>query len=114
MTHYYTAPIWFSLPISILKKRETGIDIKMINGIKCFSKIVWYVVFKTQGDKEKAKNKKIKLHSIEFKLASTEVERVNYTWVRLFGYPLDSPIEFLQRTMGLYGDLVAVMDDIDG
>ncbi len=33
--------------------------------------------------------------------------------MRLFGYPLDSPIEFLQKTMGLYGDLVAVTDDID-
>ena len=93
--------------------RETGMNIQSIDGIECFSKVVWYVVFKTRGHREKAKNKKIKLYGMEFNLASTEVERVYYTWVRLFGYPLDSPIEFLQKTMGLYGDLVAVTDDID-
>ena len=87
---------------------------KTIDGIECFSKTHWYVVFKQRRDKEQAKNSKITLHGKEFTLVSTEIERPTYTWVRLFGYPLDSPADFLQRTMGLYGELVSITDDIDG
>ena len=49
-------------------------------------------------------------------LESLEYERtkVNYTWVRLYGYPLDSDSIFLQKTLTLYGELNSLIDEMDG
>ena len=61
-----------------------------------------------------ATNTKLQLHGKEFILTSTNINRVNYTWVRLFGYPLDAPVETLRLKMALHGELVSITDDVDG
>ncbi len=93
--------------------KESGIDMESIGGIECFSKEIWFVVFKTRRQREAAKNKTIKLHGLEFQLVITDIERPNYTWVRIFGYPLDSNSTILDKTMSLYGELMSLTDDLD-
>ena len=43
-----------------------------------------------------------------------DIETINYTWVRIFAYPLDANSDFLTKTMQLYGNLVSITDDVDG
>lgn len=107
---------------SVLRKviynslKDGGIDMQTIEGIECFSKTQWYVVFKRRMDVSNAKNKEIEVHGKTYVLLSTEFERqrINYTWVRLYGYPLDSDSTFLRTTMASYGDLVSIVDEMDG
>ncbi|CAB4023935.1 vegetative cell wall gp1-like [Paramuricea clavata] len=96
--------------------KDGGIVMDKIDGIECFSKVAWYIVFTTRQVRTEAKNKIIKLYEKDFVLESLEYERtrVNYTWVRLYGYPLDSDSTFLQKTMTLYGDLNSLIDEVDG
>ena len=42
--------------------KDGGIDTSKIEGIECFSKTLWYVVFKGRLDKRDAKEKKIELY----------------------------------------------------
>lgn len=85
---------------------------KTIDGIECCSKVLWFI--ETRRQREAAKDKTLKLHDIEFRFESTEIERPTYTWVRLFGYPLDSNNDILEKNMRLYGELVSLTDDVDG
>jgi hypothetical protein len=87
-----------------------------IKGIECFSKTSWYVVFTTRQARTAAKNKSIKLYEKDFALESLEYKRtkVNYTWVRIYGYPLDSDSSFLQKTSTLYGELNCLTYEMDG
>lgn len=93
--------------------RESGIHTQNVEGIECFSKVIWYVVFKTKEQRQQAKNKEIKLHNQVFKLQCNEMERPVYRWVRIYGYPLDSRDDILKKTMSLYGELLTVTDDVD-
>ena len=58
----------------------------------------------------------IELYRQKYKLKSMEIERprITYTWVRLYGYPLDAELSFVEKTMRMYGELVTLTDDIDG
>ena len=94
--------------------KTAGVNMTTVEGIECFSKQSWYIVFKTRTAKESYKSKTINLHEKEFKLSSMDIERINYTWVRIFAYPLDANSDFLTKTMQLYGDLVSITDDVDG
>ena len=96
--------------------KEGGIQMDLIEGIECFSKTHWYVVFKTRIAKSDYKNKTIELYGKTYTLASTEFERprIQYTWVRLYGYPLDTDSTYLERAMSIYEELVAVTDEMDG
>ena len=96
--------------------KEGNVDMKTIDGIECFSKTIWYIVFKTKQARAAAKDTEIELHGQKFKLVSTEYERprVTYTWVRLYGYPLDADPTYVEKTMQVYGELVSLTDDIDG
>ena len=87
-----------------------------IEGIECFSKMAWYVVFNTQQARFGAKDIEIELYGQKYKLKNTEVERprITYTWVRLYGYPLDAEPSFVEKTMTMYGELVSLTDDMDG
>ena len=96
--------------------KDGGIDTSRIEGIECFSKTLWYVVFKGRLDKRDAKDKTIELYGKSFTLNSTEYERprIQYTWVRLYGYPLDTDSTFLRKTMEIYGELISLQDEMDG
>ena len=53
----------------------------------------------------------------EFLLKSNDARytaRPNYIFVRIYGYPLDADRETLEQTLGLYGDMVDLTDDVDG
>ena len=96
--------------------KDGGIQTDLIEGIECFSKTHWYVVLKTRIAKRDYKNKTIELYGKTYTLASTEFERprIQHNWVRLYGYPLDTNSTYLERTMSIYGKLVAVTDEMDG
>ena len=96
--------------------KDGGIQTDLIEGIECFSKTHWYVVLKTRIAKRDYKNKMIELCGKTCTLASTKFERprIQHTWVRLYGYPLDTDSTYLERMMSIYGELVAVMDEMDG
>ena len=88
-----------------------------LEGIECYSKTVWYVVFNTRADRQKYKEEKIKLHGQEYELKSNQARftaRPTYIYVRAYGYPLDADRDTLQQTLSLYGDLVELTDDMDG
>jgi hypothetical protein len=42
------------------------------------------------------------------------ISRITYTYVRVYGYPLDSDTETLKQTMEMYGEMVSLTDDMDG
>jgi len=96
--------------------KDGGIKMDTIEGIECFSKVLWYVVFTTRMAKRETKDKTIELYGENYTLSSTEYERprVQYTWVRLYGYPLDTDSTYLQKTMSMYGELVSLTDEMDG
>ena len=54
--------------------KDGGINMKTIDGLECFSKTTWYVVFNTRQARLAAKGKKIKLYNKEFVLEIMEVE----------------------------------------
>jgi hypothetical protein len=96
--------------------KDAGIEMSTIEGIECYSKIVWYVVFNTRADRQKYKEQKIKLHRQEYELKSNEARftaRPTYIYVRAYSYPLDADRDTLQQTPSLYGDLVELTDDMD-
>ncbi|CAB4042080.1 zinc finger CCHC domain-containing 3-like [Paramuricea clavata] len=60
--------------------KEGNIVVKTNDGIECFSKVLWFIVFEIQRQREAAKDKTLKLHNIEFHLESTKIERPTYMW----------------------------------
>ena len=96
--------------------KDGKVKMDTIEGIECFSKMAWYVVFNTRQARFGAKDIETELYGQKYKLKSTEVERprITYTWVRLYGYPLDAEPSFVEKTMRTYGELVSLTDDMDG
>ena len=96
--------------------KDGGVNMDTLEGIECFSQTTWYIVFKTRIAKTEAKDTQIELYGKTYTLASTEYQRprISYTWVRLYGFPLDTDSQYLEKTMSLYGELIAITDEIDG
>lgn len=95
---------------------DAGIDRALIEGIECLSKKLWFIVFKERVQRQKYINKDIQLYLKVFTLKSTDVirpERPRYTYVKVFGYPLDTKADLLEQSLSLYGKLIEVTDDID-
>ena len=96
--------------------KDAGVETSTIEGIECYSKNLWFVVFNTRNDRQKYREHKIKLCEKEFVLNSNEaryISRPTYIFVRAYGYPLDAEREILEQTLSLYGDLVELVDDVD-
>jgi hypothetical protein len=97
--------------------KDAGIDKDSIEGIECFSKTLWYVVFHERATRQKYRELTIKIFEKDYKLKSNEfnfTDRITYTYVRVYGYPLDSDTETLKQTMEMYGEMVSLTDDMDG
>ena len=96
--------------------QDAGINKDSIEGIECFSKILWYIVFNTIEDTTKYSERSITLFEREYTLKSNDryTARPNYIFVRIYGYPLDAERETLEQTLGLYGDMEDITDDVDG
>ena len=97
--------------------KDAGIAKDSIEGIECFSKTLWYVVFHERATRQKYRELTIKIFEKDYKLKSNEfnfTDRITYTYVRVYGYPLDSDTETLKQTMEMYGEMVSLTDDMDG
>ena len=65
--------------------KEGRINMDNIEGIECFSKTLWYVVFTIRLAKRGKKRKTIELYGNTHTLSSMGLERlrIQYPWVRL-------------------------------
>ena len=97
--------------------KDAGVDTESIEGIECLSKTLWYIVFNTRIDRQKYRDYKVNISGKEYTLSSNEMRtttRPTYIFVRAYGFPLDADRQTLEQTLGLYGDLIEVVDDVDG
>ena len=97
--------------------KDAGVDTESIEGIECLSKTLWYIVFNTRINRQKYRDYKINISGKEYTLSSNEMRtttRPTYIFVRAYGFPLDADRQTLEQTLGLYGDLIEVIDDVDG
>ena len=95
---------------------DAGLKREEIDGIECLSKKLWFIVFKQSQDMQKATNKDITVLGKTVQLKSTERPRPpkpRFIYVKLFDYPLDIDSEILSKSLGVYGELLEVRDDID-
>lgn len=95
---------------------KAGVVHDEIEGIECLSKKLWFVVFCERNQRQKYIDKEIELFGKTFRLKSTDpprIQRPNYTYVKIFGYPLDTRSDILEQCMRVYGDLMDIRDDID-
>ena len=99
----------------IYKSLKGGVKMDTVEGIECFSQTTWYVVFKTQAAKADATETKIELYGKTYTLTSVDYQRprISYTWVRLYGFPLDTDSKYFEKTMTLYRDLISIIDEMD-
>ena len=96
---------------------NAGIDHDELEGIECFSKTRWYVVFTTAPTRDRHLNTEISIGEIKFTLVHPNPPRQpsgpRLKHVQVFGYPLDSDPEVLRRAMSCYGDISHMTDLID-
>ena len=95
-----------------------GIERDTIEGIECMSKTRWYVVFIDQKNRNDNLNKEITIYETQQKLVhpnppKPKQYRPSLIYVRVYGYPLDSDSDLLERAMRYYGPIAHTKEFVD-
>lgn len=96
--------------------KNANVDTSTIEGIECFSKSAWFIVFTTKENRNKYRDLGLRIYDKDFILRSGDYraqQRVYFTYVRIYGFPLDADSEVLKQTLALYGDLNDLSDETD-
>ena len=91
--------------LSTTASKTGGVKMDTLEGIKWFSQTIWYVIFKTRVAKTDATDTQIELYGKTYKLTSAEYQYpgISYTWVRLYGFPLDTDSKYLKKNVIVWG-----------
>lgn len=95
---------------------QAGISRDILDGIESSSKNKWFIVFKTTYERYISIGKTITIgekdHILRHPIPTRPKEQ-KYTKVRIFGFPLDSDTELLEKVLAFYGKIKSITDIYD-
>lgn len=93
---------------------NSGISRDEIEGLECRSKSIWFVVFYNRGTRQKYVNKDFEIYGKSYKLLDNDIySRPKNTYVKIFGYPIDTNMNILKQSLEVHGQLITIREDFD-